>query len=302
MTKNRVLVFGGSGLIGAPACNLLVARGCEVASFSRGIGPPGVGIEAIMGDITVPADVEAAFTTWHPNLVLQLAACLQMDCENDPARGVDVNVTGATNVLSACATHGVRRIVYGSSIAAYGERTDLMQEDDPPSNSISLYGMQKRLVEVLGHRFASLYGNEFVALRYSGVFGLGGSAGAGMSLARSLLIKSANGEDVLVDFANGDETAHLTYVLDAAEATVCAMLNVKLSYGVYNIGGPAENFLSLKQMHKQVRSVAPATGQAAFTGKARSAGPIDTGRMERDLGYTPRYSVAEALREILLVH
>lgn len=295
LSGKRVLVFGGSGLIGKPACARLRALGAEVGVFSRRAAPEGAGIQAFRGDIANRDNVRRAFAEFGPDSVLQLAACLQGDVEKDPESGVATNLTGATNILAAAANSTVTRFVFGSSIAAYGERCDLMREDDTPSASISLYGMQKRLGEALGQRFSEIADFEFMALRYSGIFGPGEVTGAGMSLARHLLFKTADGRAVTLDFASGEETAHLTYLEDAVEATVRALSIVRPSYRIYNVGGPSSNHVSLRRFHEMIRELAPSAGDATFLGRSRSAGPVDTTRMVRDLGYEPRYEVKEAL-------
>lgn len=112
------------------------------------------------------------------------------------------------------------RVVFGSSIAVYGDRADVMREDDPPSASVNLYGTTERLGEILGAQYSSLYGLQFVALRYSGVFGPSRSHSRGMSLVRQMVKDGANGKDVHIEGASGDERIHLTHVTGAAKATV----------------------------------------------------------------------------------
>jgi UDP-glucose 4-epimerase len=298
----RILAFGANGLIGAHTLPLLVARGHEVVTFSRGPQAPAdvLGIER--GDIADKKAVVTAFEKWRPETVLQLAATLQFQCEEDPALAVATNLTGAANVFEAAAAYGVKRFVFASSIAAYGERRDIMREDDPPAAAITLYGEMKRLGERLGRRFAERAGMSFAALRYSGVFGpraaSGGSSGRGMSLARHLLMGTADGTDADLEFVDGTETVHLTYVADAAEATVRALTNSSLAYTIYNIGGPVDGHLSLRDFHAAVRRVVPSAGDARFGAKpgAKSAGPLDIARMRDDLGWEPRFGIEAGLR------
>ncbi len=297
----RVLVFGGSGLIGAATVRLLLDRGHEAVLFSRGAASVPGALGAERGDIADKAAVSGAFAKWRPDAVLQLAACLQVQCQQDPAGAVATNVTGATNVLDAAADHGVGRFIFASSIAAYGERHDLMREDDPPAPQISIYGEMKRLGERLGIQYAAKAAMSFAALRYSGVFGTGGASAPGMSLARHMLMETAAGNDAELDFVNGEELAHLTYVADAAEASYLALTNAKLGYPIYNIGGPAENHISLKGFHAAVRHAQPGAGNARFGTQpgAKPAGPVDITRMRDDLGWSPRYGVEAGIKAAL---
>jgi nucleoside-diphosphate-sugar epimerase len=290
-------IIGGTGLIGAATTARLARRGDPVFVLSR--RPPAFSLPASMNwlvcDIRDAAALGAAIARIQPEAVIHLAAYLQFACEANPAEAVCVNVDGTLNVLEACRTHGIRRLVFGSSIAAYGERHDLMRENDPPSANIGIYGMTKRLGEMLGARFAALHGFEFVALRYCGVFGPAAVSSAGMALVRQCIKETAHGRDVAVEGASGDERVHLTHVEDAAMATLCALDHPKPSHTVYNVAGPEGNYLSLKEFHAAVRAIVPNAGNVLWSGQGRNAGPIDTRRMREDLGFAPRLSVAAGL-------
>lgn len=147
----NVAVLGGSGLIGSAVSQRLAALGHRVTVLTRkqpAVLPPGCDWRE--ADIVKAAALRSALEAIRPEAVLHLAAFLQFACEQDPPQAIRVNVDGTLHVLEACRALGVRRLVFASSVAAYGERTDLMREDDPPSARIGLYGMTKRLSEMLG--------------------------------------------------------------------------------------------------------------------------------------------------------
>jgi nucleoside-diphosphate-sugar epimerase len=198
-------------------------------------------------------------------------------------------------VLEACRTLKIGRVVFGGSIASYGERSDLMREDDPPVTATGLYGMTKRLGEMVGARYAALHGLTFVSLRYGGVFGPVEVKSAGMALVRQRIKETALGKDVSVEGASGTERVHLTHVLDAARATLAALTHPRPAHQIYNVAGPDANYVSLTDMHAAVRRLAPKAGKALFNGKGKSSGPVDTGRLRSDLGYTPSISLDEGL-------
>lgn len=295
----RIMVFGGTGTIGAACCKRLRQDGHPTAVFTRRGGDDISDVEIFTGDIADKESVNAAISTWQPEAVLQLAACLQQETEERPERGIAVNVTGAAHVLQAAVEAGVKRFVYGSSIAAYGERSDLMHESDAPGASISIYGLQKLLGEKLGQQYANQGGLSFVALRYSGIFSAHPPSGAGMALARHKILATAKGDNAEIDFASGDETCHLTYIEDAMDATIRAVLANGLRHDVYNVGGPEGNFISLRNLHEHVRQIVPMAGDVVFSGRARSAGPLDLSRARDDLAFRPRFNIEDALRHLL---
>jgi nucleoside-diphosphate-sugar epimerase len=293
----RTAIIGGTGLIGAATTGLLSRHGIPVVVLSRRAPDFSLAASAqwLACDICDAAALGAAIARIRAESIIHLAAYLQFACEANPAEAVRVNVDGTLNVLEACRTHGVRRLVFGSSIAAYGERHDLMRENDPPSENIGLYGMTKRLGEMLGERYAALYGIEFVALRYCGIFGPVAVGSAGMALVRQRIKETAHGRDVAVEGASGNERVHLTHAEDAAGATLQALEHPKPSYTVYNVAGPEGNYLSLKEFHAAVRAIVPEAGNVLWSGQGRNAGPIDTRRLREDLGFTPAVSVSAGL-------
>lgn len=292
----HVLVIGGSGLIGLGTVGRMRTLGLDVSVVSRkepGDLPGGVRWEA--GDITDAQSMHALLKRLQPERVVHLASYLQYACAQNPAEAVRVNVAGTLNVLDACGAIGVPRVVFGSSIAVYGERQDLMREDDPSELQLGVYGMTKRFGEMLGGRHAATFGLGFVALRYSGVFGPSQVHSPGMALVRQRLRESAAGGDVEIEGASGAERAQLTHVSDAAEATCVALLHPAPRFHVYNVAGPAENYIDLERFHELVRALAPGAGRVRWSRKGPSAGRVDTTRLREDLGFVPRTTVREGL-------
>lgn len=297
----RVALIGGTGLIGTASAEALLAAGHAVTLVSR--RPPGTAaaVRWTQGDIGDPAGIRAALVAANPEAVLHLAAYLQFACEQNPVEAVRVNIDGTLNVLEACRELAIRRVVFGGSIASYGERHDLMREDDPPASTTGLYGMTKRLGEMLGARYAALHGLTFISLRYGGVFGPVEVKSAGMALVRQRIKETARGKDVEIEGASGTERFHLTHVTDAAGATVAALTHPRPAHQVYNVAGPDSNYMSLGEMHAAVQRLAPGAGRALFKGRGKSAGPVDTGRLRTDLGFVPSVSVEQGLASDLRV-
>jgi UDP-glucose 4-epimerase len=292
----HIAIIGGSGLIGSETARQFAEAGHDVTLLSRRPSKDEQGAPWVQCDIANAAEVHAALDSIRPAAVVHLAALLQFSCDQQPAEAIRMNVDGTVNVLEACRTLGIRRIVFGSSMAAYGRRTDRMFETDPIPDDVGLYGQTKRLCEVLGGRYRTLYGIEFVALRYAGVIGPHELHSAGMAMVRQQIRSTASGVDVTIEDASGNETVHLTHVSDAAAATVAAALRANPQHTVYNVAGPADNYMTLKQYHATVRELVPHAGNVCWAGSARGAGPLDLTRLETDLGVSPQVSVRDALK------
>jgi nucleoside-diphosphate-sugar epimerase len=293
--NKRVIVFGGTGGLGRGCCQWLLQNGFDVAVFSRQIENKLIGSRLFTGDISDYPSVLAALTAWRPYYVLQLAASLQHETEENPTTGIHINVTGATNVLEAAAQTSVKRFVYGSSVAVYGDRKDLMSEEDTPTESTTLYGLQKHLGERLGKRYSERGDFSFAALRYSGILHPAEPSGKGMALARYLIMQTAYGNNVELNFVSGNETCQLTYVEDAVIATMQALFAPRLNHLVYNVSGPAENYVSLSGFYKLIRDHVPSAGYPAFGGQAVSLGMVNLNRARLDLNYRPQVDLTSAL-------
>ena len=299
----RTAIVGGTGSIGMALAACLAQRGMEVVVLSR--RAPAMLPECAAwrpADVTDYRSLRATLAGSKVERLVHLAALLQFACEADPAEAARVNVEGTANVLDASRDVGIRRVVFGSSIAVYGERSDPMRETDELPVEVGCYGVTKQLAESFGERFRQRHGLEFVSLRYSGVFGPGEAASAGMAQVRSRILSCARGEDVRIEGACGDERVHLTHVSDAAEATCAALLAPSLPpRAVYNVAGPPENYVSLRELHALVRELVPGAGRAIWSSRvARSAGPVDISRIARDLGWRPAVSLRDGLRELLV--
>jgi UDP-glucose 4-epimerase len=301
----RVLVMGGTGLIGRATVQSLLEAGDDVsvASRSRPAGLPS-GARWCPLDVSDAARVLEVTRDCAPDAVLHLAALLQFDCDRDPARAIRVNVDGTLHALEACRELGIARMVFGSSIAVYGPTHELMREDGWTFSGTGLYGVTKLMGEALGARYRAEHGIEFVALRYSGVFGPDEFAkeapSAGMSAVRKRILECAKGREISIEGASGGEQIHLTHVLDAANATCLALRHPSPSFPVYNVAGPRENYVSLKGLYDAVRAIAPSAGRPLWKGAGKTAGPVDIGRIRQDLGFTPSVRLADGLRQMLI--
>ena len=294
----QVLIFGGTGLLGRHLTEALSARGAAVTVASRHPpSDPGVA-RWVCCDITNAEQVAEAYRQARPEHVVQLAAALQMACEAHPELVVGTNLAGTDAVLRNAAKHDVEHVFLASSLAIYGELQGELDESLAPNASAGLYGCAKWLEEKLGVRYAALHGFRFTALRYCAVFGPSEAASAGMAQVRKRIESTRLGAPITIAEASGDEKAQLTYVSDAVDATLALMSASELRHAEYNIAGPRENYMSLRDYHAQIASLFPRTADVTFTGRAKSGGLPRIDRLTQDAGFVPSISVVDGLRRI----
>lgn len=170
-----VLVTGGAGYIGAHACKALKSAGFTPVTFDNLT----TGWEAavkygpfVRGDLTSPADLQAAFGQYRPVAVLHFAALsLVGDSMADPGRYWRVNVTGALNLIEAALAAGCRNLVLSSTCATYGDQDGVLLDETTPQRPINAYGASKRAIEDMLGNFAASHGLNHVIFRYFNVAG-----------------------------------------------------------------------------------------------------------------------------------
>ena len=130
----KFVVIGGAGLIGSHTLDKLIGQDVgEIVvydNFVRGrqenissaLKDPRVRVFDIGGDISQTDILESALD--KADGVFHFAALWLLQCHEFPRSGFDVNVRGTFNVLEACVTHGVKRLVYSSSASVYGDAVD----------------------------------------------------------------------------------------------------------------------------------------------------------------------------------
>ncbi len=222
----RVLVTGGAGFIGSHTVEALLAAGHEVTvldNLSTGNGknlPPKVPlIEADIRD----DDITALFAGVKPEVVIHLAAQTMVPySQQHPDEDAATNIVGLTKVLEACRQTGVRRVVFSSSAAVYGDASALPLQETDSGAIESFYGLSKMTSEKYLALYQHCFGMEYVVLRYANVYGeRQGDSGEGGVV--SIFSRKAAAGEPLVVFGDGGQTRDFIYVKDIAQANTLAV-------------------------------------------------------------------------------
>lgn len=226
----------------------------------------------------------------------------------DPVTTHDINTTGFMNVLLAAREQKVRRVVYASSCAVYGDSTRLPLSEDEPTYPLSPYAMSKLANEVYAGSFCRSYGMTAVGLRYFNVFGPRqdpkGVYAAVIPLWASAMI--ANSEIQI--FGDGSTTRDFCYVGNIIQANLLAA-TAELAPGTHEVlNVAAGGRTSLNQLFELIRSALQADHPHLKSFKAVHrdfrVGDIrhsqaDITKAGRILGYSPACTVEQGLHEAL---
>lgn len=167
----RVMVTGGAGFVGSTTSQRLVEAGHSVVVYDslvlghRGAIPPGA--KLVTGDIADRPLLERTLRDNEINAVIHCAGfSLVGESVQQPQKYFDNNVSGGIAFLDALQSAGVRRIVFSSSAAVYGEPQSTPISEDQPLRPINPYGATKVAVENALASYAKAYGWSVVSLRY----------------------------------------------------------------------------------------------------------------------------------------
>jgi UDP-glucose 4-epimerase len=233
------LITGGASLIGSHIADQLLAGGAAeirlLDNFSLGT-PETIAhlegesrIKRIRGDILrLNEMIDAARGT---DGIFALAGFLTIPMAQNLPLGVEVNTTGVVNTLEAARIAGARRVVFSSSVAAYGEtRAETLTEDAPSGLSTAspisaIYGTTKLLGESIGRFYQQKCGVEFNALRFSSVYGERQHERAMNANGIAAIHDAIRRGAAPVIVGDGREVHDYIHVHDVASGCIAAMLN-----------------------------------------------------------------------------
>lgn len=221
----KALVTGGAGFIGSHIVDALLTDGHDVVVVDSLIGGRASNIAAVARfyryDIR-DADFPAIVAAERPEVVFHEAAQISVKKSTDnPVYDAQVNVLGLLNVLEACSAAGVRKIVFASSGAAYGNPDYLPLDEHHPLRPAAPYGITKMVAEHYLKYYAVDRGLQFTALRYGNVYGPRQDAQGEAGVIAIFTTQLLSGRRPLIHW-DGEQVRDYVYVTDVARANVLA--------------------------------------------------------------------------------
>ena len=235
----KILVTGGAGFIGSNLVDRLIDEGYKVFvidNLSSG-KKENLNKKAIFYKADI-CNLNKIFPLFKGiDYVFHLAANPRVlfSVEN-PIESHKVNVDGTLNVLYASYKNKVKRLIFASSSAVYGNIKKLPLREDMKPNPISPYGLHKLIGEYYCKLFSDLYNLETVCLRYFNVYGPKMDPEGPYALVIGKFLKLKKENKPLTIYGNGKQTRDFVYVNDVVEANILAMKSKKVGKGeVINI-------------------------------------------------------------------
>jgi UDP-glucose 4-epimerase len=311
--KMNVLITGGLGVNGAVTARLMVKDGLRPVLMDNRMDLTLTGdikdqVDTVIGDICDRAALEKAVDDFKITHIAHLAALMPEPAEADPRLGVKVGVDGTINVLEVARAKNIKRVVFTSSKAAYGEITGEYAPptckpvgEDHPKRPADLYGSIKVCCEEIGRYYRETYGIEFIVLRFVSIYGPGKEARHGpLSFYGQLIEKARSGERWLIP-QGGDQLNDAVYVGDVGRSIYLAIKAPTPEQWTFNIGtGKAwtpRDFLNAAAKLFPNHKIELGSGPSKLGRSKQSYCVFDISAAQKYLGYEPIYDVERGVRD-----
>jgi UDP-arabinose 4-epimerase len=315
LSADSVLVTGGAGYIGSHACKALAAAGYRPVTYdslvtgNRSAVRWGPFEHGDVGDI---GRIIHVLQSYRPAAIMHFAASAYVaESVAEPEKYYSNNVAGTLALMQAARSCGVKKLVFSSTCAIYGEPQRMPIAEDAAQDPINPYGRSKLMIERILQDYVRAYGMSATALRYFNAAGADPAGEIGEDhtpethliplVLRSILCPEEPVTVFGADYSTADGTCvrDFTHVSDIASAHVLALqgFGSEAQFRAFNLGTGSGH--SVREILVMAECVSGKPAHAKF-GSRRNGDPAelvaDPAKARRELGWQVRHS---GLREIL---
>jgi len=304
------ILITGAGLIGSHCARQAVDAGNKVVLFD--LSPNRDYIDKVVGKDraqVVAADMRdlpaliSAMERHNVDTVVHTAGLIGSRVAENSYTGATNNILGTINVLEASRLRGLRRMVYVSTFGVYDRAKihDSVIRENHPIGGHNLYTVTKICSEHLVHSYSEQYKLDTIIIRPSGVFGRGHYVGGSTvgKIMRDLALNTIKGEPFTIDAKTYGPNEYV-YGKDVGLALFLACQAQNPKQRIYNAGSGVVT--GPEMLAQTVRELAPQTEvkltATSGTPSDKNA-PLDLSASKAELGYSPRFSLKEALRNYM---
>lgn len=306
---HKFLVTGGAGFIGSNLIQKLLREGHRVRvvdNFSTGnwenlkdLCCEDSALEIVIDDIR---DLEALKkATSGMDYVIHLAALSSVaESVKDPVSYNSVNVEGTVNVLMASRDEKVKKVVYISSSAIYGDNPELPKREDTKSEPLSPYAVSKLAGEHYCKIFHSIYSLNTVILRLFNVFGPRQNPESEYSAVIPKFVLSLLKEQPITIYGDGAQSRDFIYVENVIDGILSACRARRVAGERINIAGGQRTSLNtlVEVLSELIDNHTKPIYVAARSGDVRHS-LADISRAKKLLGYEPKVLLREGLEKTI---
>lgn len=302
-SRKKYLVTGGAGFIGSNIAKTLEAQGHEVAvldDFSKnGNFKNLIGFK---GDVITMDLFEKVPHDMYFDAIFHEAAITDTTVTDQKAM-MEQNVEAFKNLLDFAAENEIKKIVYASSAATYGNGP-VPNVETQPTHPENVYGFSKAIMDNVARQFAEDNNDmTIIGLRYFNVYGPGEYyKGKMASMIYQLYLQMKEGKRPRV-FKMGEQQRDFVYVKDIVKINLCALTNGKET-GVYNAAtGIPRNFNEIIAcLNKEMgTNLEPEYFENPYKEFFQVKTQADITKSKEKLGYTPDYSLEDGIADYVKI-
>jgi len=305
---SEILVTGGAGFIGSHIVDRLLDEGFKVRvldNLSTGDKKNLAqhqnkkSFQFIEGDIRnfdlVKKTVKGVDAVFHEAALVSVTRSVE-----NPLLSNEINVTGTVNLLKACVDAHVKRFVYASSCAVYGDTETLPNHENLAPKPLSPYAVEKLAAENYAKVFHNVYGLETVSLRYFNVYGPRQKYGPYSGVISIFINRLLENKPPII-CGDGKQTRDFINVKDVVEANMLALSKREAVGEVFNIStGEATAINKLTETIQKIMEktdLKPVHAEPRPGDIKHSYGDITKAR--RNLKYEPKVQLEKGLSELV---
>jgi UDP-glucose 4-epimerase len=260
MSSSPVLITGGAGFIGSHLVDALLAKGYAVRVLDNlSTGKPSnlplnnPQLELIEGDVADAGLVARCMLGCRAVAHLAAVASVQASVD-DPVSTHQSNFVGTLNVCEAMREQGVKRIVFASSAAVYGNNGEgLAIDEDTPKAPLTPYAVDKLASEYYLDFYRRQHGLEPAIFRFFNIFGPRQDPSSPYSGVISIFTERAQQGLPISVFGDGEQTRDFVYVGDLVTVLLQALELPEVAVGATNVG--LGQVITLKQLLAEISAV-----------------------------------------------
>jgi UDP-glucose 4-epimerase len=298
----KALVTGGAGFIGSAIARGLLSEGIPVVtlddlSVGRRDNVPS-DAELVVGDVRSDETVRRALA--GVDIVFHQAARVSVRSSvKEFFEDADINLMGTLNLLRALVGSGVKKLVFASSMAVYGDsETPEPVNEDYRAEPASPYGISKLAGEQYCMHFSRDCGVDCHVLRYFNTYGPGQSFTPYVGVITIFTHRLLEGKEPVI-FGDGEQQRDFVYVGDVVGANLASMQS-DVPRGIFNVGTGVST--SVNRIADILRSrIAPHVEPRhveAHPGELRYS-VADVGRISDVLGFRPKVRIEDRIHEVI---
>jgi UDP-glucose 4-epimerase len=310
----RILVTGGAGYIGSVVTEELIKDAHSVVVYDNLVKGHREAVasqaEFIFGDLTETEKLFDVLRRHETEAVIHMAAhSLVGESVENPAKYYQNNVVAGLSLLDAMNEASVKKIVFSSTAAVYGEPKKQPIKETDKTQPTNPYGESKLAFEQALKWYEKAYGIHYASLRYFNAAGASANFGERHDPETHLIpiiLQAAQGKREYIevygdDYPTADGTCIRDYihVIDLARAHIAALQILDERSAIYNLGCGGEGY-SVKQVIDAAKEVTGKEINVRY-GKRRAGDPAtliaSSDRIRKELGWKPERQDLKAIIE-----